>query len=148
MFTAWRKQDEAHKIMDSVIAEGLLDPSPEERACYPMGDVLADALGPEKLGMGVYKAFKEKKGHVPVIGPILGASGLFITLAGNPSYIERLYAEMWFFYKLKGYKGTAHVQQDYSWWYGYAPMIGQLALIQDEANKLRMLRTLEGKGKK
>ncbi|MFN3466136.1 MAG: hypothetical protein ACK4WF_00340 [Candidatus Brocadiales bacterium] len=55
---------------------------------------------------------------------------------------------MWFWYKLKGYKGTAHVQQDYSWWYGWAPMIGQLALMQDEASKLRRLRALEGKAKK
>ncbi len=148
MFEAWKRQDEAQKIIDSVVAEGLLEPSPEERACYPMGDVLADALGPGILGMGIYKAFKEKKGHVAVIGPILGVSSLFFTGPGNPSAIERYYAEMWFWYKLKGYKGTAHVQQDYSWWYGWAPMIGQLALIQDEANKLKRLRTLEGKAKK
>ncbi|HLA37185.1 MAG TPA: multiheme c-type cytochrome, partial [Candidatus Brocadiales bacterium] len=148
MFEAWKRQDEAQMIMDSVVAEGLLEPSPEERACYPMGDVLADALGPGVLGMGIYKAFKEKKGHVAVIGPILGVSSLFFTGPGNPSAIEKYYAEMWFWYKLKGYKGTAHVQQDYSWWYGWAPMIGQLALIQDEANKLKRLKALEGKGKK
>jgi hypothetical protein len=147
MFQAWKRQDEAQKILDQVVAEGLLDPSAEERACYPMGDVLADALGPDKLGPAIYKAFKDKKGHVPVIGPILGVSSLFFTAPGNPSTIEKHYAEMWFFYKLKGYKGTAHAQQDYSWWYGWAPMIGQLALIQDEANKLRRLRALEVKTK-
>ncbi|MFQ5861645.1 MAG: multiheme c-type cytochrome [Candidatus Brocadiales bacterium] len=143
MFLSFKKQDQAQKILDEVIAEGLLDPAPGDRAIFPMGDVLAEALGPDNLGMGIYKAFKESKGHIPVVGPILGVYSAFITGPGNPSTIEREYSEMWFWYKLKGYKGTAHAQQDYSWWYGWSHMIGSLAHIQDEADKLRRLKALE-----
>ncbi|MCQ4574044.1 MAG: hydroxylamine oxidoreductase [Candidatus Brocadiales bacterium] len=145
MFLCFKKQDEAQLILDQVVAEGLLNPAPKDRPVFPMGDVLADALGPDKLGMGVYKAFKDLEGRVPVIGPILGVYSVFITRPGTPSAIEREYAEMWFWYKLKGYKGTAHAQQDYSWWYGWSHMIGSLARIQDEANRLRRLKALEEK---
>lgn len=50
---------------------------------------------------------------------------------------------MWFWNHLQGYKGTAHAQQDISWWWGTAKTTGNLTRIQDEAEKLRRLKALE-----
>jgi hypothetical protein len=43
------------------------------------------------------------KGKVPVIGPILGVYANFRHDDGNPSQIETVYGNMWFWYALKGY---------------------------------------------
>lgn len=51
--------------------------------------------------------------------------------------IEREYFDMFFFSNLKSYKGAFHMSPDYAWWYGYADVLGHLARIRDEANKLR-----------
>ncbi|HHT9133258.1 MAG TPA: hypothetical protein ACFYED_12395, partial [Candidatus Tripitaka californicus] len=53
--------------------------------------------------------------------------------------------EQWFGAFLRGYKGTAHAQQDYSWWYGWAPMIQNQAKVQDWAVQLRRIKALEDK---
>jgi hydroxylamine dehydrogenase len=54
----------------------------------------------------------------------------------NVSSIEREYFDMFFFSNLKSYKGAFHMSPDYAWWYGYADVLGHLAAIRDEADKL------------
>jgi hypothetical protein len=44
---------------------------------------------------------------------------------------------MFFFSALKSYKGAFHTSPDYAWWYGYADVLGHLASIRDEAERLR-----------
>jgi hypothetical protein len=44
---------------------------------------------------------------------------------------------MFFFSALKSYKGAFHMSPDYSWWYGYADVLGHLATIRNEAERLR-----------
>jgi hydroxylamine dehydrogenase len=51
--------------------------------------------------------------------------------------IEREYFDMFFFSALKSYKGAFHMSPDYSWWYGYADVLGHLATIRNEAERLR-----------
>jgi hydroxylamine dehydrogenase len=51
--------------------------------------------------------------------------------------IEREYFDMFFFSALKSYKGAFHMSPDYGWWYGYADVLGHLATIRDEAERLR-----------
>ncbi len=51
--------------------------------------------------------------------------------------IERDYFDMFFFSALKSYKGAVHMSPDYAWWYGYADVLGHLASIRDEAERLR-----------
>jgi hydroxylamine dehydrogenase len=53
------------------------------------------------------------------------------------SPIEREYFDMFFFSALKSYKGAFHMSPDYGWWYGYADVLGHLATIRDEAQRLR-----------
>jgi hydroxylamine dehydrogenase len=56
--------------------------------------------------------------------------------------IEREYFDMFFFSALKSYKGAFHMSPDYAWWYGYAEVLGHLAVIRDEAERLREARTV------
>ncbi len=51
--------------------------------------------------------------------------------------IEREYFDMFFFSALKSYKGAFHMSPDYAWWYGYADVLGHLAAIRDDAERLR-----------
>jgi hypothetical protein len=51
--------------------------------------------------------------------------------------VEREYFEMFFFSALKSYKGAFHMSPDYAWWYGYAEVLGHLARLRDEAERLR-----------
>jgi multi-heme cytochrome with CxxCH motif/cbb3-type cytochrome c oxidase subunit III len=51
--------------------------------------------------------------------------------------IEREYFDMFFFSALKSYKGAFHMSPDYAWWYGYADVLGHLASIRDDAERLR-----------
>jgi hydroxylamine dehydrogenase len=59
----------------------------------------------------------------------------------NVSQIERDYFDMFFFSNLKSYKGAFHMSPDYAWWYGYADVLGHLARLRDEAQKLRQARS-------
>jgi len=136
MFEMWRLTDRAHLIMDGIAAADAFDPPVSERGIYPMGDVIADALGPKLLGEGIYNAFKTTGGKLPVYGPILGVYGVFMAGENNPSVIENLYSEMWFGDKAFAYKGTAHVQQDLSWWYGAAKAFQKVSAMESEARKL------------
>lgn len=145
MYQAFQYCDRAQKVLDDLIADGMMYPSIADRDIYPLGDKIADLLGPERLGEGVFKAFKDNKGKVPVYGPILGVYSLFYQGKDNPSQIENAYTRMWFFYKLKGYKGVAHVQQDYAWWWGQAPMLHELAEVEGHAARLRREAALEKK---
>ena len=47
-------------------------------------------------------------------------AGLYFNISG----IEREYFDMFFFSALKSYKGAFHMSPDYSWWYGYAEVLG------------------------
>jgi hypothetical protein len=58
------------------------------------------------------------------------------------SPIEREYFDMFFFSALKSYKGAFHMSPDYGWWYGYADVLGHLAVIRDEAERLRHERSV------
>ncbi len=51
--------------------------------------------------------------------------------------IEREYFDMFFFSALKSYKGAFHMSPDYAWWYGYADVLGHLAAIRDDDERLR-----------
>ncbi len=143
MFASWRRIDEAQLLLEQLFADGVIQPSPDERPPFPLSDVIPDLLGPENLGTQMYTRFKETGGHIPVIGPILGVYGIFTQTDGNPSGIEREFVEMWFWEHLQGYKGTAHAQQDLSWWWSTAKTGGRLVRIKEEANKLRRIKALE-----
>jgi hydroxylamine dehydrogenase len=145
MFQAFKLTDHAQKILDDLAADGMFYPSIADRDPYPLGEELAALLGPDFLGEPVYNAFKTTKGKLPVIGPILGVYGMFFQGNGNPIPIENMYNKMWFWYKLQGYKGTAHAQQDISWWWGQATMLMTLGEIQSEALRLRREAALEKK---
>jgi hydroxylamine dehydrogenase len=54
----------------------------------------------------------------------------------NPSRIENLYTNMWFGDKAHAYKGTAHVQQDISWWYGASKVFQAVNEMEAEAQML------------
>lgn len=143
MFQTWTMQDRAQKCIEDVIAAGALDPGPEERDPFPLGDIVADALGPGLLGEPVYNAVRQTKGKLPVLGPILGVYADFYPGKYNPSRIERLYVDMWFGDKAFVYKGTAHVQQDISWWYGSSKVYGKLAEIESEARMLMRAKDVD-----
>jgi hypothetical protein len=49
---------------------------------------------------------------------------------------------MFFFSALKSYKGAFHMSPDYAWWYGYAEVLGHLASIRHEADRLRSAETV------
>ena len=51
--------------------------------------------------------------------------------------IEREYFDMFFFSALKSYKGAFHMSPDYAWWYGYADVLGHLATIRHESQRIR-----------
>jgi len=57
--------------------------------------------------------------------------------------VEREYFDMFFFSALKSYKGAFHMSPDYSWWYGYADVLGHLAAIRDDAARLREARDVQ-----
>jgi len=140
-----RSVDRGQSIMDGIAAADAFDPPVSERGIYPMGDVIADALGPKLLGDGIYNAFKTTGGKVPVYGPILGVYGVFMAGENNPSVIENLYTDMWFGDKAFAYKGTAHVQQDISWWYGSAMVYKKISAIESEAQKLLRAKEVDRK---
>jgi hypothetical protein len=143
MFQAFKITDSAQLIIDNLIADDILYPSVAERDIYPLGDKLAELLPASLVGDGVYNAFKTLGGKVPVVGPILGVYAMFYQGDNNPSLVETEYAKMWFWYKLQGYKGYAHAQQDVMWWWGQAPMLMQLGKIQSENMRLRREHALE-----
>jgi hydroxylamine dehydrogenase len=136
MFEMWKIQDRAHLLMDELAAANAFDPPVSERDPFPMGEVLADALGPGLLGEGIYNAFKTTGGKLPVYGPILGVYTVFMAGRNNPSVIENIYTNMWFGDKAHAYKGTAHVQQDISWWYGASKAFQSMNAMESEAQKL------------
>ena len=143
MFQAHKLADEAQKVVEDLITDGVLYPSWEEKDPFPLSDGVVAKLSPAFLGEPVYNAFKTLNGKFPVVGPILGVYGMFLQQQNNPSEIENMYNRLWFWYKLQGYKGTAHVQQDISWWWGQAPMMMEFTKIQGEAARLRREARIE-----
>ncbi|MBM4053252.1 MAG: hydroxylamine oxidoreductase [Planctomycetes bacterium] len=143
MFEMWKLQDRAQAVVDEIVALDAFEVPIKERDIFPLGDILADALGPGLLGEAVYNAFKTTGGKVPVIGPILGLYGLFYTGKNNPSQIELEYADMWFGDKAHAYKGVAHGQQDIAWWYGAAKVYQKINKIESQAEQLKKLKKLD-----
>ncbi|HZD04698.1 MAG TPA: multiheme c-type cytochrome, partial [Longimicrobiales bacterium] len=106
---------EARGILQDLYDDGLIDPS--------HGQLAAGLLeGPRFTAIDLPSGFAQ---HWP--------AGLYF----NVSAIEREYFDMFFFSNLKSYKGAFHMSPDYSWWYGYADVLGHLARIRDEDRRLR-----------
>ncbi|MBW7897290.1 Hydroxylamine oxidoreductase precursor [Candidatus Brocadiaceae bacterium B188] len=137
MFEMWSLQDRAQSIVDDIAANDEFDVPIKRRDIFPLGDILADALGPGLLGDAVHRAFKTTGGKVPVVGPILGLYGLFMTGKNNPSEIELTYANMWFGDAKHAYKGVAHGQQDIAWWYGAAKVYQGINRLESQAIALK-----------
>jgi hydroxylamine dehydrogenase len=108
---------EARGILDSLYAEGLIDPSHGQQAS---GLLPGPRFTATELPVGAAE-------HWP--------AGLYF----NVSSIEREYFDMFFFSNLKSYKGAFHMSPDYAWWYGYADVLGHMARIRDEAQSIRDL---------
>ena len=111
-----------------------------------------DALVVEARGIlaGLYKEGLIRPSHGQVSAGLLpGPRFTAIELPGDVaqhsptslyydvSPIEREYFDMFFFSALKSYKGAFHMSPDYAWWYGYADVLGHLATIRDDAERLR-----------
>ena len=47
MFEMWKHQDRAQLILDDLAANDEFDVPIKERDIFPLGDILADALGPD-----------------------------------------------------------------------------------------------------
>jgi hydroxylamine dehydrogenase len=106
---------EARGILAGLYKEGLIRPS--------HGQVSAGLLpGPRFTAI-------ELPGEVAQHSPA--------SLYYDVSPIEREYFDMFFFSALKSYKGAFHMSPDYAWWYGYADVLGHLATIRDDAERLR-----------
>ncbi|MCP4268586.1 MAG: hypothetical protein GY777_23905 [Candidatus Brocadiaceae bacterium] len=52
---------------------------------------------------------------------------------------------MWFWYEFRGYRGVAHGQQGYAWWWGWAPMVNQLSRIKSQHDMLERVYAIEAK---
>lgn len=106
---------QARDILAELYEEGLIEPS--------HGQASAGLLrGPRFTATELPSEFAT---HWPV--------GLYYDV----SAVEKEYFDMFFFSNLKSYKGAFHMSPDYSWWYGYAEVLGHLAGIRDEAEMLR-----------
>ena len=145
MLKAWQHTDASMAVVQSLYAAGAIVPAPVNRDPWYLGDVIAGILGPNNLGQAVYNAFNTTQGYFPIFGPVLSTGDHFLVGPGRPHEIELLLDEQWFGHLLQGYKGTAHAQQDYSWWYGWAPMIQKQAKIQTQAVDLLRLKAVEDK---
>jgi len=145
MLKAWQHTDASMAVVQSLYAAGAIVPAPVNRDPWYLGDVIAGILGPDNLGQAVYNAFNTTQGYFPIFGPVLSTGDHFLVGPGRLHEIELLLDEQWFGHLLQGYKGTAHAQQDYSWWYGWAPMIQKQAKIQTQAVDLLRLKAVEDK---
>lgn len=45
----------------------------------------------------------------------------------------------------QGCKGVAHGQQDYTWWWGRAPMVNQLSRVRSQHDMLERVHNIEAK---
>lgn len=106
---------EAREILAGLYRDGLIDPSHGWRSA---GLLPGQRFSAVELPGGVVE-------HWP--------AGLYYDV----SAIEREYFDLFFFSALKSYKGAFHMSPDYAWWYGYAEVLGHLARIREEAQRLR-----------
>ncbi|MBI4543690.1 MAG: c-type cytochrome [Gemmatimonadetes bacterium] len=110
---------EARGILAELYDDGLIEPS--------HGSLAAALLaGPRYTALELPTSFAQ---HWP--------AGLYFDVTA----IEREYFDLFFFSNLKSYKGAFHMSPDYAWWYGYADVLGHLARIRDEAQRLRDARS-------
>ncbi|MBI4540787.1 MAG: c-type cytochrome [Gemmatimonadetes bacterium] len=106
---------EGQEILRGLYEEGLIEPS--------HGQVSAGLLrGPRFTAI-------EMPGGIAFHSPT--------SLYYDVTPIERDYFDMFFFANLKSYKGAFHMSPDYAWWYGYADVLGHLAAVRNEAQRLR-----------
>lgn len=106
---------EAREILAGLYGDGLIKPSHGQRSAGLLPGPRFTAI---ELPGGVAQ-------HSPT------------SLYFDVTPIEREYFDMFFFSALKSYKGAFHMSPDYAWWYGYADVLGHLASIRDEAERLR-----------
>ena len=106
---------EAREILKGLYDDGLIEPSHATRSA----GLLA---GPRFTAIALDQATAQ---HSPA------------SLYFDVTPIEREYFDLFFFSALKSYKGAFHMSPDYSWWYGYADVLGHLATIRDEAETIR-----------
>jgi hypothetical protein len=106
---------EAREILKGLYEDGLIEPSHATRSA----GLLA---GPRFTAIALDQATAQ---HSPA------------SLYFDVTPIEREYFDLFFFSALKSYKGAFHMSPDYSWWYGYADVLGHLATIRDEAETIR-----------
>jgi hydroxylamine dehydrogenase len=106
---------EAREILTGLYRDGLIEPSHAQRSA----GLLA---GPRFTAIDL---------------PVGAAQHSPTSLYFDVTPIERDYFDMFFFSALKSYKGAFHMSPDYAWWYGYADVLGHLARIRDEAQRLR-----------
>ena len=106
---------QARDILVGLYDDGLIEPSHEWRAAGLLP-------GPRFTAIELPTEFAH---HWP--------AGLYFDVTS----IEKEYFDMFFFSNLKSYKGAFHMSPDYSWWYGYAEVLGHLARLRDEAQDLR-----------
>ncbi|MBI4638040.1 MAG: c-type cytochrome [Candidatus Rokubacteria bacterium] len=111
---------EAREILAGLYRDRLIEPSHSQ--------VSAGLLrGPRYTAIGLDGALAQ---HSPT------------SLYYDVTPVEREYFDMFFFSALKSYKGAFHMSPDYAWWYGYADVLGHLATIRDEAERLRSAETV------
>ncbi len=124
------KSADAHKLAgDALVVEarGILEGLYEDGIIQPSHSRLAAGLLPGPRFTAVELPTQVAQ-HWP--------AGLYY----NVTAVEREYFDLFFFSNLKSYKGAFHMSPDYSWWYGYASVLGHLARIRDEADALRSAR--------
>ena len=106
---------EARNILQALYDDDLVDPSHGQMAS------------------GLLEGPRFTATDLPAGAAMHWPAGLYF----NVSAIEREYFDMFFFSNLKSYKGAFHMSPDYSWWYGYADVLGHLARIRDEDRSIR-----------
>ena len=106
---------EARGILAGLYKDGLIEPSHAQRSAGLLPGPHFSAI---ELPGGLAQ-------HSPA------------SLYYDVSPIEREYFDMFFFSALKSYKGAFHMSPDYAWWYGYADVLGHLASIRDDAERIR-----------
>lgn len=106
---------EARDILAGLYADGLIEPSHATRSAGLLP-------GPRYTAVALDATMAQ---HSPA------------SIYYDVTPIEREYFDLFFFSALKSYKGAFHMSPDYSWWYGYADVLGHLAGIRDEAETIR-----------
>jgi hydroxylamine dehydrogenase len=132
-------EDKARGYLESADAHKLAGDALVVEAREILADLYHDGLikpGHAQLSAGLLQGPRFTAVELP--GTVAQHSPTSLYYDVSP--IEREYFDMFFFSALKSYKGAFHMSPDYAWWYGYADVLGHLATIRDEAERLRSER--------